>query len=67
MSAEQRNEPHRRNVRRMELAPAPHHQFEHLFVETADRHDHAAALGELLDERLRDRRPAGTDENRIVG
>src|SRR5438034_10289662 len=37
----------------------------------ADRHDHAAALAELLEERRRHRRPAGRDqypiERRLVG
>src|SRR4029453_1280171 len=31
----------------------------------ADRHDHAAALAELLEERRRDRRAAGCDEDPI--
>src|SRR5262249_11667656 len=44
---------------------------QHLIHGVADRHHHAATLAELLEERGRDRRPAGRDqypiERRLVG
>src|SRR5262245_192550 len=44
---------------------------QYLIHGVADRHHHAAALGELLEERARDRWPAGRDqypiERRLVG
>src|SRR5215218_3271110 len=65
--AEEWDESDGRDVGDFNLRPATDDELEGLLVQSADRYDHAPAIRQLLDERLRDGRSARAHEDGVVG
>src|SRR5581483_8754429 len=62
----ERDEPHGCYVTTHELRAPAGPDYEHLLIPLTDRRQDPSALRELLEERRRDSRRGGADQNRIV-